>query len=460
MSTPRSLIKRGLVFKFISLASLRALPHAIASPARFPESVLELSGGGANRRNMSHSKDGEFPIGGGSINEKERFYDSKVKRKIVGHERTPSSVIVDRDDGDASIPPLEKISQFDPSHSLAHMLHAMVGLERYPNYLSRWQMGDVDKLEAALQDQLAEVQRQKSAIGERRAGLEQLVKKAVGENAKMLNPPVSWYEVRENILNPRAAKAIFESKFFSRKKDGECPTIEQVLTGETTVELDPGMMENWLDQEMFDVYSMDLLSQEFCLELKGFVRKVVALGETEEFVHLNIGRRSVDLDTIGLGWINDLLFHLVMRPISRLLYVSTESMDELDWRQGYVAGYSVDPAAVRGAPRQRLVSHTDDSEVTLNLCIGDEFEGGALQFRGLRGTDEEGELLGEFQPQLGTALLHAGRHLHEVTNVESGDRYAFIIWARSWKGVRAQSCPCCWLNRRDDTRCICGPSWN
>ena len=135
-------------------------------------------------------------------------------------------------------------------------------------------------------------------------------------------------------------------------------------------------------------------------------------------------------------------------------------MDELDWRQGYIAGYSVDPAAVRGAPRQRLVSHTDDSEVTLNLCIGDEFEGGALQFRGLRGTDEEGELLGEFQPQLGTALIHAGRHLHEVTQVESGDRYAFIIWARSWKGVRAQSCPCCWLNRRDDTRCICGPSWN
>jgi hypothetical protein len=249
------------VFKFISLISLRALPHAIASPDRF--SVLELSGGGANRRNMSNLKDDDsFPIGGGSINEKERVYDSKVKRKIVGHERTSSSVIVDGDDGDASVLPLEKISQFDPSHSLAHMLHAMVGLERYPNYLSRWQMGDVEKLEAALQDQLAEVQRQKYAIGERRAGLQQLVKQAVGENSKILKPPASWHEIRENILHPRAAKAIFESKFFSRKKDGECPTIEQVLTGETIVELDPGMLENWLDQEMFDVYSMDLLSQE------------------------------------------------------------------------------------------------------------------------------------------------------------------------------------------------------
>ena len=107
--------------------------------------------------------------------------------------------------------------------------------------------------------------------------------------------------------------------------------------------------------------------------------------------------------------------------------------------------------------------HTDDSEVTLNVCIGDVFEGGGLTFRGLRGTIQAGEVGGEYTPERGRALLHAGRQFHEVTDVTSGDRYALIMWTRSWGGIRSNTCPCCWLNRRQDTgpsSCICGERWN
>ena len=78
----------------------------------------------------------------------------------------------------------------------------------------------------------------------------------------------------------------------------------------------------------------------------------------------------------------------------------------------------------------------------------------------MRGTPEEGQLLGDFQPQQGLALIHAGRHFHDVTQVTSGDRFAYIIWARSWGGIRSQKCPCCWLNRREGTDCVCGSRWN
>ena len=158
--------------------------------------------------------------------------------------------------------------------------------------------------------------------------------------------------------------------------------------------------------------------------------------------------------------INNLLFHLIIQPISRHLYKDIETIEDLDWRQGYVAGYSASPTAQHATPRQRLVSHTDDSEVTMNVCIGEDFEGGALQFRGLRGTTDGVELMGHFQPILGTALIHAGRHFHEVTEVTKGNRYTYIIWARSWKGARKQNCPCCWLNRRQVNTCICGWKWN
>ena len=146
--------------------------------------------------------------------------------------------------------------------------------------------------------------------------------------------------------------------------------------------------------------------------------------------------------------------------MSSHLFKTTEMGEgDLDFRHGYIAAYSAKPTDTK--PRQRLVPHTDDSEVTLNLCIGEQFEGGELQFWGLRGTADEGTLVGNFRPQIGRALLHAGRNLHEVQTVTEGNRFALIIWSR-WSGIRAKSCPCCWLNRRKDAKkaCVCGPRWN
>lgn len=455
-----------------SLASSSAVAAAPATtiPTRSHHQLLPLfvrGGGPGTTREMStrstRSKTDE--IGGGAINEKERLY-MKVER------RTDEIVSPPNDDDHIAT------STFDPN-SLCHSLHATVGMDRYPNYLSRWPLDEMDQLEASLERQLREVRQQRQATRQRRGGIALLLKKLIQEEKgkdkdgnvdllSLLEPPTSWEDIRDNILDPNAGDAIFKSKVFRGvfKKDSNTntkrstiPSVEDVLSGRISLQLDPAQLEQWMEQEMFDVYSFPLLSKAFCDKVRNLIRMIVSLGE-QEFQHLNLGRRPVDLDTVGLYWINNLLFHLIIRPLSQHLFAETEQFQDLDWRQGYIAGYSVSPSAPAATPRQRLVSHTDDSEVTLNIGLGDEFEGGALQFRGLRGTNEEGELLGDFKPQLGTALLHAGRHLHEVTPVTSGDRYAFIIWARSWNSLRANTCPCCWLNRRQDLTCICGPRWN
>ena len=195
----------------------------------------------------------------------------------------------------------------------------------------------------------------------------------------------------------------------------------------------------------------------------------------EEFNDIKLGDKPVDLDSIGLGWVNDMIFNMFIIPISKHLFAKSEHLESkksqkddddastiLDWRHGYVAGYSASPRVSKGATRHRLVSHTDDSEVTLNCCLGEEdYKGGHVQFFGLRGTECEGQLVGTVErPNVGTALLHSGRHLHSVTDVLSGDRYALIIWARSWSNCREATCPCCYLNRRLDGTCICARRWN
>lgn len=325
------------------------------------------------------------------------------------------------------------------------------------------------ELEGALEDLLDKVRNQRKEVEERRKGIGEALQFALGSDSSdgtafeeaqsVLTPPESWEELFDRkILDPSARKVIMGSKMFRLKNR---PSLHDLLRGTVKAELDASLLEDWLEEEMFDVYSFKILSVEFCAKIRDIVRRLSSLSEGHTtYASLNLGRRPVDLDTIGLSWVNDLVMNLVVRPISRQLFSQTEGFDDLDWRQGYVAGYSASPSAGDATPRQRLVSHTDDSEVTLNVCLADTFSGGALQFSGLRGTPEEGELVGEYAPQAGRAIIHAGRHLHAVTEVTKGDRYALIVWARSWGGARKDVCPCCLLNRREKATCMCGPRWN
>uniref|UniRef100_A0A7R9WSI5 Uncharacterized protein n=1 Tax=Craspedostauros australis TaxID=1486917 RepID=A0A7R9WSI5_9STRA len=101
----------------------------------------------------------------------------------------------------------------------------------------------------------------------------------------------------------------------------------------------------------------------------------------------------------------------------------------------------------------------------------------------MRGTSHAGQRThaeeDAYVPRIGRAIVHAGRQLHEVTQITQGDRFAYIMWARSWGdsitvpadqanakgasskvGLRSRVCSCCWLNRRQDNSCICGRRWN
>jgi hypothetical protein len=423
----------------------------LASPSAFLERILQTRGGAISRSMPSSSTTNTTstssldPIGGGAINEKQR----NLGRSTGPAESTTTNI--------------RGAVGFDPVHHRSHLFHALEGLDRYPNYMSRWNRNDMDRFEDALQQQLRKVQTQRDDIVQRRKGVDGMVERLLDESKEqlesLLEPPTTWEEIFTKVLDPDTSRAIMKSRQFKSKASR--PSVQDVLSGNIQVDLDPAQLEQLMEEEMYDVYSLPLLSQNFCAKLREYIRNLSVLGETDEFAHLQVGRRPVDLDTVHVGWINDLLFHLIVRPLSRRLFLESECAGgDLDWRQGYVAGYSVSPASQTSTPRQRLVAHTDDSEVTLNVCLGDKFDGGHLNFRGLRGADEAGHLIDTFEPELGRALLHSGRHLHEVTPVESGDRYAFIIWARSWSGVRASTCPCCWLNRRRQDDCICGSKWN
>lgn len=191
----------------------------------------------------------EDQFGGGAINEKERKGPLTTNNFVGGA-------------GDC-----EKTSGFD-GHNLSHRLHALMGLDRYPNYLLRWNnIQDIHELESTLEQQLDLVKKQKSLLLERN----NVISKHVDDltNGEMFElsdlikrPPGSWKELMI-FFHPSASKALFDKKFFNRYSD---LTVEEVLSEKCRdISLDPSLLEEWMDMEIFDVYSFPIFSNVVCL---------------------------------------------------------------------------------------------------------------------------------------------------------------------------------------------------
>ena len=182
-------------------------------------------------------------LGGGAINEKER------KGLRISEENTDN---------------LREIEGFD-GRNLSHRLHALMGLDRYPNYLFRWNnIEDINELESALEHQLELVKKQKSLLLERTyytaSILETLNNSEDTSSSNFIRTPPSTWEELFNYFDPIAAKTLFPSGFFKRHKN---ISVEEILSDSCRIiNLDPGLLEKWMDMDIFDVYSFPVLSQK------------------------------------------------------------------------------------------------------------------------------------------------------------------------------------------------------
>lgn len=134
------------------------------------------------------------------------------------------------------------------------------------------------------------------------------------------------------------------------------------------------------------------------------------------------------LDDFGLETMLDKLMEGFVRPISKVFFPEVGG-STLDSHHGFVVEYGKDRDVDLGF-------HVDDSEVTLNVCLGKQFSGGELFFRGTRcdkhvNTGTQSEEIFDFSHVPGQAVLHRGRHRHGARATTSGHRINLLLWCRS-----------------------------
>jgi hypothetical protein len=141
-----------------------------------------------------------------------------------------------------------------------------------------------------------------------------------------------------------------------------------------------------------------------------------------------MSRDGVMLDEVGFDALLDGLRERVAAPLGRALFAHVGG-ESLDHHHGFTVEYS--PARVRD-----LSLPIDDAEVTLNVCLGDDFAGGALAVLGHRclahadtpPVDGEEAVV---EHAVGTALVHADALRHLAEPVTEGHRVNLIVWCRS-----------------------------
>lgn len=107
--------------------------------------------------------------------------------------------------------------------------------------------------------------------------------------------------------------------------------------------------------------------------------------------------------------------------------------DRLDSHKSFIVTYTE-------SGDKDLAYHYDNAEVTLNVSLGDGFEGSTLYFGGLN--TELNANITEYNHRKCYGVLHRGQHMHGADTLESGHRSNFIMWCRSSR-IRNQCCPMC-----------------
>ncbi|KAL6040560.1 2-oxoglutarate and iron-dependent oxygenase domain-containing protein 2 [Balamuthia mandrillaris] len=170
------------------------------------------------------------------------------------------------------------------------------------------------------------------------------------------------------------------------------------------------------------LYSLVVFTPEFCQQL---------IEEVDHFERSGLpvmrpnsmNNYGLILDEIGFRPFFSELREKYVVPLASMLYPDCGG-DSLDDHHSFIVQYEMDKD-------RDLDFHYDDSEVTLNLCLGKDFQGGSLYFKGLL-EDEETHSEGfEYEQIPGRALLHMGRHRHGAKPIIAGERYNLIVWFRS-----------------------------
>lgn len=194
-----------------------------------------------------------------------------------------------------------------------------------------------------------------------------------------------------------------------------------------------------------NVYYGKILNDIFCDLMMEKIRSYELcedrqLAEQANSMHKN----AILLEELGLDEFFKEFFSEILTKVIHSIF--TERMyQEFDGIHGYVVRYG-------NSKDKNLDFHVDDSLVTMNLCLNEQFLGSDLMFHGIRcpihidtpSLHNEEVVINH---QKGFTVMHEGKNRHYVNSITDGNRYGLIIWCQNSKERSA------WFDALENNKC-------
>ncbi|KAG0730027.1 2-oxoglutarate and iron-dependent oxygenase domain-containing protein 2 [Chionoecetes opilio] len=193
----------------------------------------------------------------------------------------------------------------------------------------------------------------------------------------------------------------------------------------------PGSLTRLLKDHHQHIFSFPVFTKEFCEmfleELTNYEESPLPKGRPN-----TMNQYGIKLEELGFtDFVSSLRLEYLI-PITRLLYPGCGG-DSLDSHKAFVVTY-------KEGDDVDLSYHYDNSEVTLNVALNEDYSEGDLYFGPMR--KEQSTRRAGYSHQLGQGLLHRGQQFHGALPITGGIRHNLIIWMRSSE-VRNKVCPMC-----------------
>lgn len=209
------------------------------------------------------------------------------------------------------------------------------------------------------------------------------------------------------------------------------PAFVAAVRGGTEADLRSVLEPAVLEPAGRDAWAVRILARDWCERMHEEVRAITVWTAEHGLAPTrpnSMNRYGLVLDELGYEPAFAALTRDWLRPFGALLYPEVGGAT-LDDHHAFVVQYDVSGDVELGF-------HVDQSDVTLNLCLGGDFEGGELYFRGRRcalhlDTPSAPEEDFDYDHVPGVALLHAGKHRHGAHPITAGERCNLIVWCMS-----------------------------
>jgi len=189
----------------------------------------------------------------------------------------------------------------------------------------------------------------------------------------------------------------------------------------------PNAWKELMQHECFEVYSFPMFTEEFCEMLMDEMFNYEATGLRVRRPN-NMNKYGLILNGIGFEPMLDGLQREILQPISHEMFPGIGS--QFEKHHSFIVRYKL-------GEDLGLDMHTDDSEVTFNICLGKDFKGAGLQVCGNQASAGHRKATLVYKHVKGRCLLHLGHRRHGADDITEGERLNLIIWNQNYEYRRS-----------------------